>query len=401
MKTSALFSNQSSVPITALRIALDAEQWRSALNGAADGLSAELLVAGRSIPLPGLTFAASRSLPGGQIAGGATTRLTATATGLAIAPGSTVELRVSFNPGPSGGILPSDVFMNEFHYDNAGNDAGEFVEIAVGPGYGGSLANLSLVAYNGSNGATVGSPHTLDTFTAGQITTSGYRLFYKMIVGLQNESEGFAVLAGNTVLRFISYEGSFIATNGPALGMTATNIGVTQNGTGTIGQSALGLTGTGGLATDFTWTLLSGLPHSPGLPNQGQTFTVPAVPPQGLAIDNMSVVFLTDHDLDGLPDESDPDDDNDGQIDAYEVAFGTNPLNSSSRFLPLLARSAAPPQGFSMAFPGASGIRYTVQASTDLSTWSSLSSHLGNGQSIVVQLPTGSTRMFFRVTAGN
>ena len=43
------------------------------------------------------------------------------------------------------------VFINELHYDNAGTDAGEAVEIA-GPA-GTDLTGWSLVLYNGANGA--------------------------------------------------------------------------------------------------------------------------------------------------------------------------------------------------------------------------------------------------------
>ena len=42
------------------------------------------------------------------------------------------------------------VFVNEFHYDNAGTDEGEAIEVA-GPA-GTSLNGWSLVLYNGSNG---------------------------------------------------------------------------------------------------------------------------------------------------------------------------------------------------------------------------------------------------------
>ena len=42
------------------------------------------------------------------------------------------------------------VFINEFHYDNAGTDAGEFVEIAAPAGT--SLTGWSLVLYDGGTG---------------------------------------------------------------------------------------------------------------------------------------------------------------------------------------------------------------------------------------------------------
>jgi hypothetical protein len=45
----------------------------------------------------------------------------------------------------------TSVFINEIHYDNAGTDAGEAIEIA-GPA-GMDLTGWSIVLYNGSNGA--------------------------------------------------------------------------------------------------------------------------------------------------------------------------------------------------------------------------------------------------------
>jgi endonuclease/exonuclease/phosphatase family metal-dependent hydrolase len=372
--------NQTSTLLTALQIAMDAEQWRSAMNGTADEIHAELVTNAGTVPLAGLSFSASKLLPSGPVAGGATTPLQTVVTGLAIPPGDSFQLKLSFVPGAGGGVASSDVFVNEFHYDNNGADSGEFVEIAVAPGYSGALSDISLVRYNGSSGAA-NSPDVLTSFTAGATTPSGHRLFYKVIDGIQNDVEGFAVVVASTVLHFISYEGSFTATNGPAIGMTSTDIGVAQNGE-VVGEAALGLTGTGASAADFTWTKFSGIPYSPGQLNAGQTFAASYLPSQGLAIDNLRVTFLTDSDFDG-------------QSDAYEIAFGSNPLDSGSRFVPVI--NSAP----ELSFPGAVGISYTVEYSIGLSGWQDLSSHAGNGQMIVIPLPTAEPNMFFRVRAGN
>ena len=397
----AVFVNGSAVTLTGFQIAFDVEQWRAALNGAADSVAAEIAYNGQTIPLPSLSHAANRTLPGGAVAGGLTTSKSATVSGLSIPPGATFELRLRWIPGQGGGALPDDVFVNEFHYDNVSNDAGEFVEIAVGPGYAGSLQDVSLVIYNGSNGQTV-STHTLDTFTPGATTASGHRLFSKLIAGLQNDSEGFAVTVGGTVLHFISYEGSFPANNGPAAGMTSVNIGVTQGGNDPVGLAALGRSGSGGTAADFTWMKFSGVAHSPGQPNQGQTFVVPVLPPQGLAIDNLSVTAFADPDSDGdgIADSVDPDDDNDGQSDADEIAFGTNPLSAASVFKPVLARAVNPANGFTLTFPGAAGIAYVVETSTTLGSWSVVSNHTGSGQPVVVPLPLAGPARFYRVRVG-
>ncbi|HEY1121602.1 MAG TPA: endonuclease/exonuclease/phosphatase family protein [Haloferula sp.] len=380
----ATFINQSGAPLTGLQISFDVEQWRAALSGAADSLSASVYFNGQAYPLPALSHVASQSLPTGAISGGLTTAKSASLSGLSIPSGESFEVRVTFTSGAGSGALPADVFINEFHYDNASTDTGEFVEIAVGPGYSGALSGISLVLYNGSGGVTYGT-HTLDTFTAGTTTASGHRLFSKLISGIQNDIDGFAVVAGGVVQDFISYEGSFMATNGPANGMTSTNIGVSQTGSETAGLSSVGLTGTGGNRADFTWQKFTGIAHSPGQPNQGQSFILPSLPSQGLAIDNLSITGI-----------STGDSDNDGQSDADELAFGTNPLDASSVFRPLLTHSG----GLNLSFPGASGMSYTVQLSTNLSDWETLSVHPGAGQMIVVPLPTTEEAKFFRVKAG-
>lgn len=50
------------------------------------------------------------------------------------------------------GAKAQEVFINEFHYDNTGTDAGEFVEIA-GPA-GTDLSGWYIVLYNGANGSS-------------------------------------------------------------------------------------------------------------------------------------------------------------------------------------------------------------------------------------------------------
>ncbi|MCA8932458.1 MAG: hypothetical protein KDA49_08305, partial [Rhodospirillaceae bacterium] len=63
----------------------------------------------------------------------------------------------------------STTFINEFHYDNASTDAGEFVEIA---GFAGtSLVGWSLAFYNGNGGTVYG---TLDLFGTFADDEDGY-----------------------------------------------------------------------------------------------------------------------------------------------------------------------------------------------------------------------------------
>jgi hypothetical protein len=68
---------------------------------------------------------------------------------------------------------------------------------------------------------------------------NGYGTLSVAIPGLQNGSpDGIALVdASNKVIQFLSYEGAFKATNGPAIGMTSTDIGIAQTSTETVGNS--------------------------------------------------------------------------------------------------------------------------------------------------------------------
>ena len=53
---------------------------------------------------------------------------------------------------PATAAEPTVPFISEFHYDNTGTDAGEFVEVQVPAGA--STAGWSIVLYNGTGGAS-------------------------------------------------------------------------------------------------------------------------------------------------------------------------------------------------------------------------------------------------------
>ncbi|MBS0123251.1 ExeM/NucH family extracellular endonuclease [Thetidibacter halocola] len=116
--------------------------------------------------------------------------------------------------------------INEFHYDNAGTDAGEFIEIRVNAG--GDASGLSVELVNGSNGTVYGTLAIADA-TMTSDGTWDYYVFDLPSNGLQNGSPDGIVLAnGGAVVEFLSYEGAFTATSGAANGLTSTDIGVTE-----------------------------------------------------------------------------------------------------------------------------------------------------------------------------
>ena len=164
-------------------------------------------------------------------------------------------------------IVPGAVFFNEFHYDNDGVDANEFIEVAAAAGT--DLTGWTIVLYNGSNGGTYGSPIALSGIVPDQ--DDGYGAVAFNAPGLQNGSpDGFALVnASGQVVQFLSYEGVLTATNGPAEGLTSVDVGVVQNGSDPAGLT-LQLTGSGAVADDFVWAAPSA--GTPGQINGGQDF---------------------------------------------------------------------------------------------------------------------------------
>ena len=160
-------------------------------------------------------------------------------------------------------------WINEIHYDNASSDVDEMIEVVLLDGI--DPAGVTVTLYNGSNGNPYGSALVVGAdFTAGE-TGAGYTI-YSIILpanGLQNGApDGLCIDVGGTVAEFISYEGTITAASGPAVGLISVDIGVAESSATTVGSS-LGLTGTGGSGSEFTWTVLADLAN-PGVSNNGQ-----------------------------------------------------------------------------------------------------------------------------------
>ena len=83
------------------------------------------------------------------------------------------------------------MFINELHYDNAGADSAEAIEVA-GPA-GSDLGGYSLVLYNGANGAPYGTL-TLSGTLPNQ--DDGHGTLSVAAVGLQNGSPDGVALVG-------------------------------------------------------------------------------------------------------------------------------------------------------------------------------------------------------------
>ncbi len=143
-------------------------------------------------------------------------------------------------------LSQTPIFINEIHYDNDGTDTGEGIEIA-GPA-GTNLTGWSLVLYR-----DVGTVYYTENLsgTIPDLCNGGILSF--PISGIQNgPADGVALVNGVTLIQLLSYEGTLTATEGPANGVTSTDIGVSETSTTTVGFS-LQLEGVGTFYEDFTW----------------------------------------------------------------------------------------------------------------------------------------------------
>ncbi|WP_225853617.1 ExeM/NucH family extracellular endonuclease [Micromonospora sp. AMSO31t] len=130
-------------------------------------------------------------------------------------------------------------FISELHYDNAGTDSGEAIEIEAPAGF--DLTGWQIVLYNGNGGAAYNS-RTL----SGAVPAAGVVVENYPVDGIQNGSpDGIALVApGGSVAEFLTYEGTFTAVGGPANGLTGTDVGVAETSTTPAGFSLQKLDGT-------------------------------------------------------------------------------------------------------------------------------------------------------------
>ena len=142
------------------------------------------------------------------------------------------------DPGdPGDAPAASDVFLNEFHYDNVGGDVGEFVEVA-GPA-GTDLDGWEVVLYNGANGSAYNTTELTGLLSGPLDSGVGFAIVEYATNGIQNGSpDGLALVdPSGTVVEFFSYEGTFTAVGGPADGIESTDVIVDEDGGTPIGFS--------------------------------------------------------------------------------------------------------------------------------------------------------------------
>jgi 5'-nucleotidase len=127
---------------------------------------------------------------------------------------------------------PTGPFISEIHYDNAGTDTGEAIEVQADEGF--DLTGWRLALYNGANNSVYNTATLSGTVPAEGVVVQTYPTD-----GIQNGSpDGVALVRPDgTVAEFLSYEGGMTAAGGPASGMAATDIGVSETSSTPVGHS--------------------------------------------------------------------------------------------------------------------------------------------------------------------
>jgi len=140
-------------------------------------------------------------------------------------------------------------------------DDNEMVEVRVTNGY--DVSQMSLYMYNGKEGLqnmySVIPLTSMDVDLVNSDAAFDYYVWDAPMSGLQNGTDGIALVDNGDVIEFLSYEGSFTAMDGPAARMHSIDIGVFETNGSSEMQSLQRL-------EDGTW--IGPLDATPGFENQ-------------------------------------------------------------------------------------------------------------------------------------
>lgn len=183
----------------------------------------------------------------------------------------------------------TDVFINEFHYDNTGADENEFIEVAFPSGMrDDDVKQYWVILYNGKNGIDyrrfpLGDANTEVTFNPGFLDSSpnGLRFAHVKTDKFQNggkHGDGIVLFdnKNNVTVQFLCYEGTngeitSNPTRGKAIGESCSEVLVIRETSSASVNGSLSLVGTGCFYEDFTWELTDNATR--GEPNNGQDIT--------------------------------------------------------------------------------------------------------------------------------
>ncbi|MEO0556966.1 MAG: endonuclease [Bacteroidota bacterium] len=132
-------------------------------------------------------------------------------------------------PIPPTGSADGPLWISEIHYDNAGDDLNEGIEVQGPPGM--SLDGWTLVLVNGNDGLL----YTTLALSGG-LPSSG--AVWTPAVVQNGSPDAVALVAPDgSVREFLSYEGTLTGADGPVRGLASADIGVGQTPSTPVGQS--------------------------------------------------------------------------------------------------------------------------------------------------------------------
>lgn len=174
---------------------------------------------------------------------------------------------------------PIGPFISEIHYDNIGADSDELVAVSAPSGF--DWAGWQVLFYNGANGTPYASVDLIDPMAPGGAWAESAVRY----TGIQNGPDGVALVSpGGIVAEFLAYEGVFSGSQGPASGLVARQLPLSENGV------AVGLSlQRRGLPADFDWELATA---TPGQINAGLVLAGPALPADPVTVDVPAVWLL-------------------------------------------------------------------------------------------------------------
>ncbi len=176
----------------------------------------------------------------------------------------------------------AEVFINEIHYDDAtaAGDTGERIEIVATAGE--SLSGWRVHLYNGTSSPTAAASYDNDPVPAGSLVSCGAQVRLAVVAypsnGIQNGANDAIALVNpaGQVVQFLAYEGSVRGGSGPAAGVNATVLPVSETNATAAGTS-LQRGGTASGSAGFTWN--ASATQTFGACNRGQVFAAPNPPP--------------------------------------------------------------------------------------------------------------------------
>lgn len=319
-----------------------------------------------------------------------------------------ITITVTSTPAPPQPIQ-TNIWFNELHYDNVGVDTNEGFEIAGIAGT--ALSDYSVYLYDNSAGPAFGQVYS-NMVLSGTIPDeqNGYGAVWFGFGGeinqMRNGSDGLAlVYQGTQVVQFLSYEGAFTASNGPANGLLSEDIGTRESSSFTPVDFSLQVCGTGTTRSAFTWlpvgvnTNSAWLPQSRGLLNDCQT-----IPGGGGGYSQEQEDWIVAHwGTVGNYTGDGADDDNDGYSNLAEYIAGTDPVppNGASSYLRATGITAGGSR--SVVVPSITGRLYRLWSATDLKgapqTWTEIGApSAGNGGNLSLPDAVSTNTRAYRLT---